>query len=299
MAAHEKLTADGGAVDTLDSYGAVATVTEKVFTTYDVQSCLFDTQRVEYLWSAIRRTVREGDVVVDAGSGTGLLGLLAARQGAAKVYCLEINPEFIEVIEQHAARNGLSDRVVAVRADASTYTPEQEFDVLISEVISGGFFYEPQLQILNNLHRYLRPGGRVVPMAMNNHLELISAQDTLYGLRFDYDSRFNELAQDRSMSTVACYLRANFLTHNSPEISGRARVRATASGAANALRVSYDIDFAPGVSADKPTQFLLNPQVIYLPEPVDVTAGREYDLFLDYHASDSPLRARIEVRPAD
>lgn len=271
--------------------------TEKVFTTYDVQACLYDAGRVEYLTKAIRQTVREGDVVVDAGSGTGLLGLLAAQHGAARVYCLEINPEFIEVIEQNAQRNGLADRVTAVRADATRWESPEQVDVVICEVISGGFFHEPQLQILNHLRRFLRPGGRVVPAAMTNYLELIDAQEMLYGLRFNYDSRFTELPGDRLLSTSAVFLETDFHRHSSPEIAGRVRVRATKTATANALRVPYEVQFAPDVRADKPTQFFILPQILYLPQPVELTAGEDYELFLAYQASDSPLRSRIEVRP--
>ena len=53
--------------------------TQKVFTSYDIQACLYDEERVEYFREAIFRTVQPGDVVVDAGSGTGLLGMFAAH----------------------------------------------------------------------------------------------------------------------------------------------------------------------------------------------------------------------------
>lgn len=272
-------------------------MTAKVFTTYDVQACLYDAGRVGYLTKAIRQTVQEGHVVVDAGSGTGLLGLLAAQQGAARVYCLEINPEFIDVIQENARRNGLADRIIAVNGDATTWEPPEPVDVLLCEVISGGFFYEPQLQILNNLRQFLRPGGAVVPQGMTNYLELIYAQDTLYGLRLDYDSRFTDLPDDRTLSTREVFLTTDFYQpHNSPEIAGLVRVRATEAGTANAVRVPYQVQFAPDVCADRPTQFFILPQILYLPQSIELQPEREYEIFLAYQASDSPLRSKIEVR---
>lgn len=272
-------------------------VTDKAFTTYDIQACLYDAQRVEYLKTAIQQTVKPGDVVVDAGSGTGLLGMFAARAGAARVYCVELNPEFIPVIEQNARRNGFGDQIVAINANAATADLPQDVDVLISEVISAGFFFEPQLQIVANLRRFLKPGARVVPMVMRNYVELIDAQTELYGLHFDYDSRFTELDGDRSLSEPTLYLSTDFLRPTAPEIDVTARVRCVHDGVANAVKVTYDIQFADGVWADKPTDFLLNPQILFT-EPLPVRRGETYDISLRYLAGDSPTACRVGVAPA-
>lgn len=273
--------------------------TEKAFTTYDIQACLYDARRVQYLRDAIRRTVKEGDVVVDAGSGTGLLGMFAAQAGAARVYCLELNAEFIPVIEQNAHRNGLGNKIIPVHADATRCGLPEEADVVISEVISAGFFYEPQVQIINNLRRFLKPTGAIVPMAMKNYVELINAQEELYGLTFSFDARFTELDGDRSLTDSALYLSTEFHEPINPMIGCRARVHATGSGRANAVKVTYDIQFAEDMWADKPTEFLLNPQIIFLPEPLPVEAGNDYAISLSYEASDSPLACEIKVALVD
>ena len=114
-------------------------MSDTVFTSYDIQACLYDEARARLFQEAIRGTVRPGHVVVDAGSGSGLLGLFAAQAGAAKVYCLEVSEEYVATIREHARRNKLEDIVEAVHADATTYEPPDgvRFDVIISEVISA------------------------------------------------------------------------------------------------------------------------------------------------------------------
>jgi precorrin-6B methylase 2 len=286
-------------VGSLDGLSGSGDVTNRPFTEYDVQRCLYDTARVNHLNNAIKRTVREGDVVIDAGSGTGVLGMLAVLAGAAKVYCLELNPEFIPVIEQNARTNGMSGKIVALEADATTVDipglADHSADVILSEVISAGFFYEPQLQILNHLQRYLKPTGTVVPLKMRNFVELIDAQDKLYGLKFSTDSRFVELGGDRPLTTRMGYHSADFRLHTNEKINGTATVNGTRTGMANAIKVTYDIEFSPSVVVYKPTDFLLNSQIIFLPEPVEVTAGRQYEVRLDYVASSITRDCTIEV----
>jgi precorrin-6B methylase 2 len=282
-----------------DGEAAGKALTEKAFTTYDIQSCLYDVRRVEYLRDAIQRTVKKGDVVVDAGSGTGLLGMFAAQAGAVRVYCIELNPEFIPVIEQNAHRNGFGDQIIPVHDDATRCDLPEKADVIVSEVISAGFFYEPQVQIINNLRRFLKPGGVVVPMTVKHYVELIDAQEQMYGLTFSFDTRFTELDGDRSLTDGALYLSTDFSEETNSVISAQVRVHANYAGLANAVKVTYDIKFAENVWADKPTQFLLNPQIIFLSERIRLVAGEAYDISLKYEASGSPLACEIAVAPAE
>ena len=265
---------------------------QKVFTAYDIQACLYDEDRVGYFRAAIEATVKPGDVVVDAGSGSGLLGMLAAKAGARLVYCVEINQQYVNIIEEHARRNGLSDQIVAICDDATTIDLPEDVDVIISEVISAGFFDEPQLQILSNLRRFLRPTGAVIPHSMVNYVELIDAQEEIYGLKFNYDTRFKRL-NDVALTSSTRYLDVDFGAENSHSISANVQVKAERAGIANALRVSYGINFTPDVYSEKPTEFLLNPQIIYLNEPVEISDRDTIEIALEYQASTSPMDCKI------
>jgi hypothetical protein len=86
---------------------------------------------------------------------------------------------------------------------------------------------------------------------MRNHVELISAHEELYGLRFSYDARFTSLEGDRSLTSPACYLSTEFGEHVGPTIRAGVTARATGTGRANAVRVTYEIQFADGLWVDK------------------------------------------------
>lgn len=55
--------------------------------------------------------VREGDLVADIGSGSGILAIAAARLGAREVLAVEMDPLACGVAEENLAANGVRDRV--------------------------------------------------------------------------------------------------------------------------------------------------------------------------------------------
>ena len=54
-----------------------------------------------------------GKEVLDAGTGSGILALVALLCGASKVVAFDVDPDVIEVVKENAARNGLGDRIEA------------------------------------------------------------------------------------------------------------------------------------------------------------------------------------------
>jgi ribosomal protein L11 methylase PrmA len=71
---------------------------------------LADANRMRALRSAIDATVKPGDVVIDVGTGTGVLALMACAAGARRVYAIERGP-IIELARKIVAANGCRDRV--------------------------------------------------------------------------------------------------------------------------------------------------------------------------------------------
>jgi len=53
----------------------------------------------------------EGKTILDFGSGSGILGIAAAMQGASRVFCVEIDPMANDNARENAALNGVSDRI--------------------------------------------------------------------------------------------------------------------------------------------------------------------------------------------
>ena len=74
---------------------------------------LHDDRRTGDYLTALREAVRPGDVVLDLGTGSGVLAVAAARAGARRVYAIEAT-DIAEVAERVFAANGVQDRVTLI-----------------------------------------------------------------------------------------------------------------------------------------------------------------------------------------
>lgn len=143
-----------------------------------------DGRRVDALARAIAAAVRPGDVVIDLASGTGILGLLACRAGAARVYCIE-SGSIIGLARDLARANGLADRMQFVLAHSSHARLPERADVLISDQI-GQFGFEAGLveTVADVRTRLLKPGGRIIPGRVTMHLAPVEAPEIREGIAF-------------------------------------------------------------------------------------------------------------------
>jgi SAM-dependent methyltransferase len=124
---------------------------------------LADDVRVGAFRRAVERVVQPGAVVVDLGAGTGILGLLACRAGARRVYAIEASG-MIELARAIARANGYEDRIVFVKGLSTQVDLPEQADVLIADQI-GRFGFEAGLLecFADARQRFLRAGGSLIP----------------------------------------------------------------------------------------------------------------------------------------
>ena len=72
-----------------------------------------DRVRSDAYQRAIRALVREGDVVLDIGTGSGLLAMFACQAGASRVYAVE-RTSIASVARELARANGFADRIEVI-----------------------------------------------------------------------------------------------------------------------------------------------------------------------------------------
>jgi precorrin-6B methylase 2 len=123
---------------------------------------LSDSVRLQAVRRALRETVRPGSVVVDLGAGTGILGFLALRAGARRVYAIERHP-IVRLARAVAAENGYGDRVTFVEGDSRRVKLPERADVIVSDLV-GPLGIDPEMaESLVDARRFLKKNGRFVP----------------------------------------------------------------------------------------------------------------------------------------
>lgn len=76
-----------------------------------------------------------GSVVIDVGCGSGILSIIAAKLGAARVYGVDAAEGTVEVATANAAAHGVADRVEFAQGDMfDPIDPSIEADVVIGDV---------------------------------------------------------------------------------------------------------------------------------------------------------------------
>ena len=126
-------------------------------------SMLNDRERTAGFLAAVQEIVRPGDVVVDVGTGTGILAIAAARAGARHVYAIEAS-SIGQVANLMFEANGLADRITLLEGRSTHVELPEKADVLIGEVIGHAPLREQVLEtFLDARTRFLKPGARFVP----------------------------------------------------------------------------------------------------------------------------------------
>jgi protein arginine N-methyltransferase 1 len=137
---------------------------------------LADRVRIEAYRKGIAGSVKRGDVVIDLGTGTGILAAMAAQAGARQVYAVD-HSDLIEVAREIAQHNGLTN-ITFVSQNSRDFQPPEPADVLLHEQLGPAIFGENMIMNLLDLkRRALKPGGRIVPAVFDLYIEPVALKD--------------------------------------------------------------------------------------------------------------------------
>jgi len=139
-------------------------------------SYLADRTKVDRYRAAISGVVGPGDAILDLGCGSGLLGLMALRAGAAKVHFVDSGP-VIEMARRVVSEAGFGRRAVFHQALSYDLELPDPVDVVLSDHVGYfGFDYDILRLLADARQRFLRPGGRLVPRQIDLKLAPVESE---------------------------------------------------------------------------------------------------------------------------
>jgi hypothetical protein len=128
---------------------------------------LADDHRVGAFQRAIAEVVRPGDIVLDLGSGTAILGMLACRAGAQRVYSVE-ETGMIGLAREIAEANGLAGTIEFVKGYSLRLELPEKVDVVVADQIGRFGFDAGIIEYFTDARtRFLKPGGRMIPSVID------------------------------------------------------------------------------------------------------------------------------------
>ena len=114
--------------------------------------------------SAYARAIKacaKGKVVLDLGTGAlALLAIMAAREGATRVYAIEVNEEACQKAKETVAEAGLSDVITVLQGFSTEVELPERVDLIVHEIIGEIATLEGVVVALRDaLRRFGKPGG--------------------------------------------------------------------------------------------------------------------------------------------
>ncbi len=217
-----------------------------------IDECLLDVRRVKIFKAAIERIVKPGDVVLDAGTGTGIMALCAARAGAKKVFAVELDPDVAKVARHNVHANHYDGVIEIINQDVTTFNVENRvpIDVLIMEMLDTGLIAEHQATTMTALRRngVIDDHTRLLPAKVNLLMRAIHYDFDFYGFNMPSIIQARNYGVKKRIKSVLSHLQSygviDFMSLTSHRLEEKISVKMNRTGRINGIELRMDIYLA-------------------------------------------------------
>lgn len=277
---------------------------------------LNDRGRTQRFLTAIFETVRPGDVVLDIGTGTGILAIAAAQAGARRVFAIEGGP-VSDAARRMVAANGMEDRIEILSGHSSEIELPERADVLITETLGHGPLSEQILEtVLDARRRLLKPRARIIPQSLRvfgQPLQVparerarriftpggLAQWESWYGIDFAPLGEVNHqglmmhlfapgrVATCRPLAPPVELAEIRLGGFRSAKVASTAELKIRRKGMLSGLSIHFELQLSPSVTLSTDPQDVeadnhwLNPVYLFV-EPLEVKRGERAQITYSY-----------------
>jgi predicted RNA methylase len=260
---------------------------------------LSDPKRIPPFKEAIEKICKD-QIVLESGTGSAILSLLAARAGAKQVFATELDPKVAEFARKNITRSGFKN-IRLIEKSTTALKPEDldglQPTVVIAENLSTWQVTEPEIQVMNYITENLAADGAIrLPAIMENQLELCHAEFSFYGLVSlrSHFFEFTGIPPAETLSKPVVYSRLDFTDHNAEQFEGRCALTVKQDGIVNSVRLTSPLVVHDGIYFSS-SDSLMPPVIFPLGSDRTVQEGETLTLQIQYESCTGWDRFKVQI----
>jgi protein arginine N-methyltransferase 1 len=261
---------------------------------------LLDDIRTNAYRDAIQRLVKPGSVVLDIGTGSGILAFFACQAGARRVFAVDATHS-ADLAAFLARQLGYSDCVEVIHAHSTKIELPELADILVTETLGAFGLNEHILgSVIDARARLLRPGATIIPQRIDLSVVPVEAPAVFdrhvgfwrkeqFGLDLSplavfasntmYVANIDTAAFLASPATV---ISTDLATISNADVSGHAHFATARSGLLCGFSGWFRATLAPGIELSNELPGTnWNHAFLPLESPIAVEAGTSIDIELE------------------
>lgn len=226
---------------------------------------ILDKVRLAAFEAALRQAITPASIVLDIGTGTGIMAMMAVQFGAKHVYAIE-PAGAITVAQQIAQDNNLADRITFIQDTSTNITLPHKAHIIVSDLRGVLPLLQHHIPTLTDARtRHLAPHGLLIPQqdtlwaapvtAPTPYQTLIQPwADSPYGLNMSaaQNSVLNswmaaKVKPEAMLAPAQQWATLDYTTRTNPNVKGQLHFEVTHPGRGHGLLLWFNMHLAPNI----------------------------------------------------
>lgn len=280
--------------------------------THQAIKCLYDmTGRTLPFIQGLMKSIKKDMFVCEIGAGTGIMAISSLLCGSKKVVALEINPItclLAKLVVEYCENNNFfeKNKIEVFWADAIQWENKKysysDFDLILSENLYTGMFYEKQVQIMNEVNKKKSKkitnfNQILLPKNIVSFLQPVMLSDIPKTKSLTVIELHNQGISEIELDKPKKYNSIDFYKLSSKKISSKNKFIIKCNGRIDALLLYSEITITSDIYISRnENEFLNNDHIVVLPKSISVLKGDKIEISFIYNAGGLPEDSIITIK---